>query len=117
MEALLGSGIIVAIVWFWADNLKARERALQRCHRACQQTGVQLLDATIALQRLSLARNDWGQLTLRRRYGFEFNAVDDRRQGQLEMLGGRIEMIRMELPDGPLILDCEETKILPIRQD
>lgn len=93
--------LFAAVVAFWADSLRARERALSAARRACERAGVQLLDETVALARLGLARNDEGRLTFARAYRFEFSLVgDERRSGQVLLTGGRIDYTRLELPEG-----------------
>lgn len=65
--------------------------------RACQRNDVQLLDDTVALQRLWW-RRDWnGQLRSERVYHFEFTASrTDRRRGRVVLLGQRVEVVQME---------------------
>ncbi|MCK7574719.1 MAG: DUF3301 domain-containing protein [Chromatiales bacterium] len=59
-------------LWFWRDSLGAREQARAASSRACQQSGVQLLDDTVALERLWWRRDRDGRLKLERLYVFEF---------------------------------------------
>jgi len=54
------------------DTLRARERASELCRTACQGRGLQLLDQTVALEHLAVARDPHGRLRLQRRYRFEF---------------------------------------------
>ena len=49
------------IVWFWQNTLRARELALQAAHAVCQSQRLQLLDATVTLQRLTLRRSRPGR--------------------------------------------------------
>jgi hypothetical protein len=82
------------IVWFWVDTLRARERAIELCRALCEQRGLQLLDQTVALDRLTAARDRAGRVRLRRRYRFEFTrdgAVRDR--GTIVMLGVVMESL------------------------
>lgn len=109
MGSLLIILVMVGIVWFWANSLKIRERVLRRCASACEQLDVQLLDQTVALARLALARDQEGRLSVRRWYIFEFSTDGgDRHQGSLSLLGSRIEFVRMEHPQGPLIMFSNE---------
>jgi len=67
---------------FWRDSLGAREQARAASARACQQMGVQLLDDTVALERL---------------YVFEFTDTGQRRQvGSVLLVGWRVEVLHME---------------------
>lgn len=90
-----------ALAWFWADSLKARERALAAARRACGRAAVQLLDETVALARLRLARNARGYLTLARVYRFEFSIQGhERRAGHVALTGARLDYTRLDLPAG-----------------
>ena len=82
---------------FWRDSLGAREQARAASARACQQMGVQLLDDTVALERLWLRRDRDGRLKLERLYVFEFTDTGQRRQvGSVLLVGARVEVLHME---------------------
>lgn len=92
MVAVLG-----ALAWFWLDSLKTREIAIAAAKRACDADAVQLLDDTVAMASIRLARNSQGQVSLRRFYRFEFSDTgDNRRGGMVLMLGSIVENIRLE---------------------
>lgn len=96
---------IAAAAWLWHDSMRARERTLQACRRACRQAGVQLLDETVALDQLRLARNSHGRLTIARRYRFEFSLEgDDRRSGWVRLLGPKVVLLQMDHPEGSTLL-------------
>ena len=89
--------LIFAGLFFWVDSLRARERALLAGRNACERYGVQLLDETVAFARLRLARNDEGQLRLKRTYTFEFSDTgDNRRHGAIVMLGSELQDMQLE---------------------
>ena len=89
--------LIFAALFFWVDSLRARERALLAGRNACERYGVQLLDETVAFARLRLARNDEGQLRLKRTYTFEFSDTgDNRRHGAIVMLGSELQDMQLE---------------------
>ena len=90
-------------LWFWRDSLGAREQARAAGARACQQSGVQLLDDTVALERLWPRRDRDGRLKLERLYVFEFTDTGQSRQvGSVLLVGGRVEVLQME--GGDLLL-------------
>jgi hypothetical protein len=94
--ALLG-----ALGWFWLDSLKARDAAILAARKACESEGLQFLDETVAIGGLKPARNDDGQLLLRRVYNFEYSDTgDNRRQGSVVLLGQRVMVLNI----GPLPL-------------
>lgn len=87
--ALLG-----LFAWFWMDTLKAREIALAAARRACAAEDLQLLDETVAVERLRLARDDAGRLQLRRDYLFEYSQDGaDRHRGALTLLGRELTLL------------------------
>jgi hypothetical protein len=97
---LLVSG---AGLWFWRDSLGAREQARAASSRACRQSDVQLLDDTVALERLWWRRDRDGRLKLERLYVFEFTDTGQRRQvGSVLLVGWRVEVLHME--GGDLLL-------------
>jgi Protein of unknown function (DUF3301) len=82
---------------FWVDSLRARERAVAAGRAACERYGVQLLDDTVAIAQLRLARDDDGRLRLRRTYAFEFSDTgNNRRRGAIVMLGGILADMQLE---------------------
>ena len=95
---LLGFLLVTGIgLWFWRDSLGAREQARAASARACQQTGMQLLDDTVALERLWPRRDRDGRLKLERLYVFEFTDTGlVRRTGSVLLVGWRVEVLHME---------------------
>jgi hypothetical protein len=87
-------------VWFWQSSLRAWESAREASGLACQRCGVQLLDDTVALQRLWLRRDRDGRLRTERIYHFEFTDTGTtRRLGRLIMVGQQVEELHMEGDD------------------
>ena len=87
--------VLVGAGWFWLGSLKTREIALLICRNACLRANVQLLDETVALKRLDLARDQTGRVHLRRRYQFEYSEQGlERRQGEIILLGNQLLSIR-----------------------
>lgn len=95
---LIGFLLVAGIgLLFWRDSLGAREQARAASSRACQQMGVQLLDDTVALERLWPRRDRDGRLKLERLYVFEFTDTGQRRQvGSVLLVGWRVEVLHME---------------------
>src|SRR5450756_357728 len=89
--------LLVALGWFWFDSLRAIEIARNAGKRACDEANVQFLDDTVAGIALALVRDKSGRRVLRRTYRFEFSDTGDSRlEGQLIMLGDKIESVIME---------------------
>lgn len=105
MEVFLTIGVTVLGLWFVFDSLRAREQALHACQSACDEMEVQLLDHTVAMTRLRLARDGHGRVRLRRRYRFEFSSAGtDRWRGYVDLLGLATIGVEMEGPTGSTIL-------------
>ena len=99
---LLGLLLLAATAWLWLDSLNAREMAVSAAKAACNSERLLLLDDTVSITRISLARNSDGVLRIRRIYGFEYSDTgNDRTAGSIAMLGSRVLVINLNLPDTP----------------
>lgn len=88
---------LAALAWYWLDSLRALETARKAGRLACSRAGVQFLDDTVSVTKLTLERDGRGQLLFRRSYRFEFSDTgDNRREGTLVVLGARVESVTME---------------------
>ncbi len=89
--------LLAGIGWFWSASLSALETARQAGKLACHDANVQFLDDTVASIGLALVRDRSGRRVLRRTYRFEFSETGDSRlEGQLIMIGGKIESVTMD---------------------
>ncbi len=88
---------LAALVWYWLHSIRILELAREAGRQACNRAGVQFLDDTVASTRLELARDRNGRRILRRTYRFEFSETgNSRREGEVIMLGDRVETVSME---------------------
>ena len=88
-----------SFIWFWMDGLRARELAVRHGMTLCHEAGMQLLDQTVSLRRVRVARRD-GLPTVIRRYGFEVSLNgSDRHRGHLDLSGHRLESWSLPLVD------------------
>ena len=95
---LFGRVVLAGGAWLWLDSLKARDAGIAAARAACQSEDLQLLDDTVAISSLRLARNDDGRLLLRRVYDFEYSDTgDNRRNGSVVMLGHRVVVLNLGL--------------------
>ena len=93
-SAFLGVLAVILAGWAWYASLAARERANRVATDTCAQAGVQLLDGTVAVFRVSLARDGDGRLCLRRTYVFDYS--DDgynRRRGFVVLTGLSLDSV------------------------
>lgn len=105
MEWLLALAVLGIALWIWIDTLHVRERAFFHAKKACRETGVQLLDETLALHRLWIARRGLNGLALRRIYHFDFSVQGtDRLQGTVSLIGVDLESITLDEGGGRLLL-------------
>jgi Protein of unknown function (DUF3301) len=89
--------LLAALGWFWFDSLRALEIARNAGKCACDDANVQFLDDTVAGIAFALIRDKSGRRMLRRTYRFEFSETGNTRlEGQLIVLGDRIESVTME---------------------
>lgn len=95
--SLLGLMLLVTIGWLWLNSLRMLEIARNAGKQSCLNAEVQFLDDTVAGIRLGIARDDSGRRVLRRTYRFEFSETGNTRlEGQVIMLGDKIESVTME---------------------
>ena len=90
-DTLLPLLIILAAFYLWHNALRAREQARYLAHTLCVRAGIQLLDQSVALRRVSLRRIPGEGLRLLRCYRFDVSTDgNDRRHGSLDLLDGEI---------------------------
>lgn len=95
---LIGLVVVAALAWLWYDSIHVRELGLRAARRACEADDLQLLDDTVAIASLSLARDDEGRLRLRRAYAFDYSDTgNNRRRGSLVMLGDAVLVVNTGL--------------------
>ena len=81
---------------FWRGwDVKKHASALAARYR--QQNDLQLLDQSVVLESMKMARDSEGRLVFRRVYRFEFASTgDERYQGSVVLLGMQAESIQLE---------------------
>jgi hypothetical protein len=97
--AILG---LAALAWLWLDSLKAREIAVRSAREACAAEGLMLLDYTVAIASLKLARDGDGRIRIQRAYDFEYSDTGDNRlKGGVVLLGHRVTLLNVGLRPEP----------------
>ena len=87
---------LAALAWLWLDSLKAREVAVRGAREACVAEGLMLLDYTVAIASLKLARDDGGRIRIQRAYDFEYSDTGDNRlKGGIVLLGHRVTLLNV----------------------
>lgn len=89
--------LLAALGGFWLDSIRTLEIARLAGRRICGNADVQFLDDTVAAISIALARDSAGRRVLRRIYRFEFSDTGNNRlEGRLTVVGGRIESVTMD---------------------
>jgi hypothetical protein len=95
---IFGLALLGALAWLWYDSLQVRGIGIGAAKSACAAEGLQLLDDTVSIAGLGLARDNDGRLQLRRVYGFDYSDTgDNRRSGSVVMLGQRVLIVNVGL--------------------
>jgi len=80
--------LAAGVLGFWWTGSRAKELAVSHARNLCEREAVQLLDYTVALQKISLGQSASGSKCLRREYRFEFTAEGNfRDQGTVALNG------------------------------
>lgn len=84
--------------------MNTRETAMRVARLLCQQNNVQLLDQTVALEKIRIRRTPQGRMTFMRIYAFEYTADGNERYiGRATMLGMEIKRVVIEDHQGVVI--------------
>ena len=84
--------ILILAAWFWQDSIAKREIAIAYGRELAQRCNLQLLDETVACNRLRMGRDGRGHLQLLRLYDFDVSANGaDRLQCNLQLLGKQLQ--------------------------
>ena len=90
----LGVVALVLAGWAWHASLAAREYANRIAADTCTQAGVQLLDGTVSMLKLALARDADGRLVVRRSYVFDYCEDGfERRRGFVVLTGLSLDSV------------------------
>lgn len=80
--------IVLAGVAFWLNAKRTHDLAVIAAKEMCQKAGWQLLDDTVSLRKLTLARNEVGRVCFYREYQFDYDLGDcHRSMKRIVMLG------------------------------
>ena len=82
--------LLLSCAWFWQDSVSKREIAIKIGRELAGRYHLQLLDETVACNKLSLARDSRGHAQLMRDYAFEVSANGAERLQCSLQLKGRI---------------------------
>lgn len=66
--------LLIAGGWFWMDSIGKREVAINFGREITAKMQLQLLDETVACEKIRLSRDSRGQMQIQRTYSFETTA-------------------------------------------
>ena len=90
--------------WLWFDSLGVRVTAIQAVKTVCNSEDLMLLDDTVAIRGLKLARDEDGRIKLQRSYDFEYSITGNNRcKGSVVLLGNRIVIVNLGSFLGPSV--------------
>lgn len=93
-ESLLAALVLAALAGFWHSSLAARERANRAAMETCAGAGVQMLDGTVSIHRLSLVRDSHAPVAWRRSYVFDYTEDGfSRCRGFVVLTGDRVDTV------------------------
>lgn len=88
--------LLALIGWWLLRNLGLRDQAMLLVRNHCLRSDVQLLDESIALTGVRIARNRRGRPNLVRRYAFEFTVTGEHRyDGYIDLHGQQLLHLEM----------------------
>lgn len=84
--------VLISAGWFWFDSVTSRDLAVNTGRDLAERCSLQLLDETVACNKIWLGRNSRGRVHLMRTYEFEVSASgSDRLSCQLVLLGRQLQ--------------------------
>ena len=100
MDALLWLTPVIIFSFYWFDTATAKEMAVAHGRRACKEVNAQFLDESVVRYQTRIKRGYSGNLCFVRDFSFEFTLDGTaRHQGYIRLLGKRMQMLDMDLPD------------------
>lgn len=89
MSNIVGVAVIIAVVWYFFDAMRAREMATAVAREYCKQSQLQFLDGTVGLRKVMISF-EHGKPTLKRRYEFHYSRSDNSRSSGTVMINGAV---------------------------
>lgn len=95
LSTLASITILGLLALLWLSGARAREQAAAISRKACEREGYQLLDDSVALQRVGLRWTSQG-LRLRRMFRFDYSIDGTLREtGYVLLLGQQLESVHI----------------------
>jgi len=71
--------LLAFLAWYWSYSQKIKQLALRASVKRCNEAGVQFLDHSVVLHRISFAKNQAKRWKMIREYRFEFTSTGENR--------------------------------------
>jgi hypothetical protein len=95
---IISLAILLALAWLWYDSIQVRDIGIRAAKAACAADQLLLLDDTVSIASVKLARDEDGQMAIRRAYTFDFSDNgNNRRRGGIVMLGPQVIIVNVGL--------------------
>jgi Protein of unknown function (DUF3301) len=92
MFELILLALMLLAAWFWQDSIAKREIAVMLGRELASRYQLQLLDETVACNKIRLGRDNRGHAQILRVYAFEVSANGaERMECNLQMLGKQLQ--------------------------
>lgn len=81
--------VAMALIWYWHDNMRARESAIASVGRFCNDHSLQFLDDSVCLRAIAFS---FTHRAFRRHYDFYYTRDShERRRGTVILMGHSVE--------------------------
>ena len=85
------------LIWIWLESMRINEIARSIGSKLCKKNNVQFLDESVYLSSVRLGKNSHNQITLLRKYKFEFTNSDlFRYNGEITLAGKQFHCSNMD---------------------
>jgi len=89
--------LVMCAGWYWLRARELKDHCLKAAAKYCDDLSLKLLDDSVVLSQWRPVRTQKGGFLIKRRYQFDFTSNgDDRYQGEILIIGHRVEHIKLE---------------------
>lgn len=96
LQDLFITSLLVAAGWYWWKARARKEMAYRVVKQHCEKNAVEILDESLVLTSIGMAKNNRGFWKIRRSYRFEFSTTGEYRYyGTVQVLGSKVISIEL----------------------
>ncbi|MBU2862872.1 DUF3301 domain-containing protein [Reinekea marina] len=94
---ILWLSILITVVAVWWQGQGVKSFALRQVKKYCDENNIQLLDESLIIKRLWLARGATGSVQLKRTFQFEFTSTGEHRYlGFIVLIGWKVVQLESQ---------------------